>query len=124
MIIISGRSFQKKTSFCVDSTYPGPRYAEMTFVSTVLVEPLHFAGCDLFSPCLWSHNNKLQKCALYVNQGYYESLTRLYCYYDLYRKYPRYTQVSPPHGPRSGRFLLYCTYQYKQKSKNHVYSKN
>ena len=39
----------------------------------------------------------------------------LCCYYDLYRKYPRYTQLSPPHGPHSGRFLLYCIYQYKQR---------
>ena len=109
----SGRSFQN--FFIFYSTYPGPRYAEMT----------------LSIPCLWNFRILLvvicflclcgvtitnYKNSLFMSIKDIMDLSHvLCCYYDLYRKYPRYTQLSPPHGPHSGRFLLYCIYQYKQR---------
>ena len=36
----------------ISFTYLGLRFAKLTFVSTHLVELLHIAGCDLFSPDL------------------------------------------------------------------------
>jgi hypothetical protein len=93
----------------------GPQICGDDFVNTVLVELPNFAGCDLFL-CLCGVTITNYKNSLFMSIKDIMDLSHvLCCYYDLYRKYPRYTQLSPPHGPHSGRFLLYCIYQYKQR---------